>query len=65
VTQAPAAHLEIEDIQSGALHERPSPYVGMYFLFRVDDRQSGRELMRRLYPAVASYRGAASTNTDA
>src|SRR5262249_50079152 len=65
VTQAPAVPLEIDDIQSGALHERPSPYVGTYFLFRVDDRHSGRELLRRLYPAVDSYRGAASTTTDA
>ena len=30
VTQGPG--LELDDIQSGALHERPSPYVGTYLL---------------------------------
>jgi Dyp-type peroxidase family len=44
--------LEIDDIQSGALHERPSPYVGTYVLLRVDDRVDGRELVRRLLSVV-------------
>ncbi|MGO4301525.1 Dyp-type peroxidase [Leifsonia sp. RAF41] len=44
--------LELDDIQSGALHERPSPYVGTYLLLRVDDRAAGRELVRRLVPLV-------------
>src|SRR4051812_19071665 len=44
--------LEIDDIQSGALHERPSPYVGTYVLLRVDDRAAGRELVRRLLLVV-------------
>ena len=43
--------LELDDIQSGALHERPSPYVGTYLLLRIDDRAAGRELVRRLHPA--------------
>ena len=33
--------LELDDIQSGALHERPSPYVGTYLLLRIDDRDGG------------------------
>jgi Dyp-type peroxidase family len=51
--------LELDDIQSGALHERPSPYVGRYLLLRVDDRAAGRELVRRLHPFVGSGREAA------
>ena len=33
--------------------------------FACDDALAGRELIRRLYPAVDSYRGAASTSRDA
>ena len=44
--------LELDDIQSGALHERPSPYVGTYLLLRIDDRAAGRELVRRLHALV-------------
>ena len=51
-----AVALELDDIQSGALHERPSPYVGTYILLRIDDRQAGRELVRRLLGAVDSGR---------
>jgi deferrochelatase/peroxidase EfeB len=46
--------LELDDIQSGVLHERPSPYVGSYLLVRIDDRRAGRELVRRLLPLVDS-----------
>jgi Dyp-type peroxidase family len=48
--------LELDDIQSGALHERPSPYVGTYLLLRIDERAAGRELVRRLLPLVSSAR---------
>jgi len=48
--------LELDDIQSGALHERPSPYVGTYLLLRIDDRADGRELVRRLTGLVDSGR---------
>ena len=44
--------LELDDIQSGALHERPSPYVGAYLMLRIDDRADGRELVRRLLAIV-------------
>ena len=33
--------LDLDDIQAGALHERPSPYVGTYVLLRVE-RPAGR-----------------------
>lgn len=46
--------LELGDIQSGAIHPRPSPYVGTYLLVRIDDRHAGRELLTRLAPIVAA-----------
>jgi Dyp-type peroxidase family len=46
--------LELDDVQRGVLHPRPSPYVGTYLLLRIDDRQDGREFVRRLLPAIAS-----------
>ncbi len=60
LTAAESIELELDDIQSGALHERPSPYVGRYLLLRIDDRRAGRELVRRLLPVVDSGR----TSTD-
>lgn len=48
--------LELDDIQGGVLHERPSPYVGTYLLLRIDDRWAGPELVRRLLPIVNSGR---------
>jgi len=33
--------LELDDIQSGALFERPSPYVGVYLLLSIRDRRDG------------------------
>src|SRR4051794_21200040 len=60
-----SASLELADIQSGALHERPSPYVGRYLLLRIDDRAAGRELVRRLHPFVDSGRPSADPAQDA
>ncbi len=57
--------LELDDIQSGALHERPSPYVGRYLLLRIDDRAAGRELVRRLLPFVDSGRPSGDPEHDA
>src|SRR3954469_25247387 len=57
--------LELDDIQSGALHERPSPYVGTYLLLRIDDRAAGRELVRRLHGIVDSGRPSAEPARDA
>lgn len=45
----PQAVLDLHDIQAGALHERPSPYVGRYLLLRLRDAADGRELVRRLH----------------
>src|SRR5438046_8823211 len=64
-TAGEGASLELDDIQSGALHERPSPYVGRYLLLRIDDRAAGRELVRRLHPSVDSGRAWAAPADDA
>jgi Dyp-type peroxidase family len=65
LTAGEGASLELDDIQSGALHERPSPYVGRYLLLRIDDRAAGRELVRRLHPFVDSGRPSADPAHDA
>jgi Dyp-type peroxidase family len=44
--------LELGDIQHGALHPRPLPYAGAFVILRIDDRRAGRELLRRLLPAL-------------
>jgi Dyp-type peroxidase family len=49
-----SARLELEDIQSGIIRARPSPYAAAYLMFRIDDRKAGRELMRRAGSVVAS-----------
>jgi hypothetical protein len=40
--------LELHDLQSGILHPRPSPFVGAYIVFRIDDRRDGRAFIGRL-----------------
>ena len=50
MTTDPISTLELDDIQNGALHPRPSPYDGVYILLRIDERRAGRELL----PALAS-----------
>jgi Dyp-type peroxidase family len=49
-----AVVLELDQIQSGVLRPRPTPYVATYIVLRIDERNAGRELMRRLGTAVAS-----------
>ncbi len=46
--------LELDDIQSGVLRPRPTPFAATYILLRIDDRTAGRALMRRLSEIVAS-----------
>ena len=48
--------LELDDIQSGMLHQRPASYVGTYLLLHIDDRGAGRTLVERLLPVVGSAR---------
>ena len=44
--------LELDDIQSGVLRPRPSPYAATYIAFRIDDPKAGRELMKRISRVV-------------
>jgi len=46
--------LELDDIQSGVLRPRPTPYAATYIALRIDDHQSGRGLMQRISNAVTS-----------
>ena len=58
MTVNPTVALELDDIQAGALQPRPVPYTGVYQILRLDDRDAGRELLRRLIPylnSVASF----------
>ena len=50
----PTTELELDDIQSGVLRPRPTPYVATYIGFRIDDRKAGRELMHRASQVVTS-----------
>ena len=52
--------LELDDIQAGALYERPSPYVGTYLLLRIAERADGRELVRRVHRLANPAAGADS-----
>jgi Dyp-type peroxidase family len=60
-----AMPLDMDDIQSGALHHRPSPYVGGVLLLRIDDPQAGRDMLRRLLPAIASGLPSTDATQDA
>src|SRR5262245_47648122 len=42
------AVLELDDIQSGVLRPRPTPYAATYIALKINDRNAGRELMHRL-----------------
>jgi Dyp-type peroxidase family len=65
MSDTPAITLELDDIQSGVLRPRPSPYAATYIGLRIDDRKAGRELMRRALGVVNSAADAASKTGDA
>ncbi|MGW1284152.1 Dyp-type peroxidase [Streptomyces sp. NPDC002586] len=46
--------LELDDIQRGVLSPRPTPCAATYLAFRIDDREQGRELVRRVSTAATS-----------
>jgi len=56
--------LELEDIQSGVLRPRPTPFAATYIILRIDDQAAGRELMRRLSQVVASAANPESPTRD-
>jgi len=60
----PASKLELEDIQSGVLRPRPTPYVATYIGIRIDDRKAGRALMARASRAVTSAANPTSPLAD-
>jgi Dyp-type peroxidase family len=55
-----ATVLELDDIQSGVLRPRPTPYAATYLLIRIDNRKSGREMLRRVNAAITSAANPAS-----
>ncbi|WP_437946469.1 peroxidase [Sorangium sp. So ce296] len=57
--------LELDDIQSGILRPRPTPYAATYLLVRIDDPIDGRRLMQRASELVASAASATSPDRDA
>jgi len=65
VTTAAGTALELDDIQSGMLHQRPTSYVGTYLLFRIDDRSAGRTLVERLLPVIGSARSPSDPSQNA
>src|SRR5215831_11114755 len=56
--------LELDDIQSGVLRPRPTPYAATYIALRIDDRNAGRELMRRVSTVVSSASNPTSPLAD-
>jgi len=56
--------LELDDIQSGGVRPRPSPYAATYIVLRIDDRKAGRELMRRVGAVVTSAANPTSPLAD-
>jgi Dyp-type peroxidase family len=58
------ALLELDDIQSGVLRPRPTPYVATYIVLRIDDRNAGCELMRRVSTVVSSAANPTSPLAD-
>jgi Dyp-type peroxidase family len=61
--QAPPI-LELDDIQSGVLRPRPSPYAATYIVLRIDKARDGRELIRRLASVVTPAAAADTTDRD-
>jgi Dyp-type peroxidase family len=57
-------HLELEDIQSGVLRPRPSPYAATYIVLRIDDPRQGRQLIGRLTDIVTPAAAAGTTDRD-
>ena len=61
---ATTTELELDDIQSGVLRPRPTPYVATYIAFRIDDPKAGRDLIARIARVVTSAANPASPLAD-
>ncbi len=46
--------LELEDIQSSVLRDRPMPYAGIYLFMRINDAEHARTLLQRLIPHITN-----------
>lgn len=57
-------NLELDDIQSGVLRPRPSPYAAVYVLLRIDEPRAGRELVGRLAAVVTTAAQSRSSAAD-
>src|SRR5260370_26940156 len=57
--------LGYNDIQSGALHPRPTPYAATYIILLIGDCAAGHELLKPLPPAIASASDLTSSAGDA
>jgi len=56
--------LELDDIQSGVLRPRPTPYVATYIAFRIDEPKAGRDLLARISRVVTSAANPTSPLAD-
>jgi Dyp-type peroxidase family len=56
--------LELDDIQSGVLRPRPTPYAATYLLVRIDDRKAGREMVRRVSAEITSAANPVNPRVD-
>jgi Dyp-type peroxidase family len=56
--------LELNDIQSGVLRPRPTPFDACYIIVRIDDRVAGRALMGRLSTVVSPAANPESPERD-
>ncbi|HET9132289.1 MAG TPA: Dyp-type peroxidase, partial [Terriglobia bacterium] len=56
--------LELDDIQSGVLRPRPTPYASTYIGIRIDDARAGRELLGRVRKVVTSSANPTSPLAD-
>jgi hypothetical protein len=52
MTTAGAVKRQFDDIQGVVLRGRPSPYVGVYIVLRIDNPSSGHRLMQLLADVV-------------
>jgi Dyp-type peroxidase family len=58
------AMLELDDIQAGLVHPRPTRYAGAVLLGRVDNPHDGRELLRRVIPLIPSAAGSSEPHKE-
>lgn len=56
--------LELDDIQSGVLRPRPTPYAATYIVLRIDDQKAGQQLMQHVAKVVTSAANPSSPLAD-